>query len=110
MTDKRVSRDSVELVGVRVTATTVAGTARDPIALGYTVALAVLPEATVDPETTDFKAAIWQTGARGLYAVAMVGTGSSIGVLAAGNYRVWAKVTAGTETPVMRSTHRLVVY
>lgn len=107
MPDKLVARDSVELVGVRVTSTTVAGAAVDPTS--YTVTVAVAPENTT-PVSGDYKPAAWQTGSRGTFAVLLVGTGSAVGVLTAGNYRLWAKVTASPETPVVKSTDRLVIY
>lgn len=107
MPDRFVARDSIELVGVRITATTVAGTAVVPT--GYTVTVAVAPENTT-PVAGDFKPATWQTGSRGTYAVLLVGTGSTVGVLAAGNYRLWAKIAASPETPVVRSLDRLIIY
>ncbi|SES21129.1 hypothetical protein [Lentzea albida] len=108
MPDRYVARDSAELVGVRVTATTVAGTAVNPT--GYTVTVAVVPESTVTPTSGDYKVATWQTGARGTFAVLLVGPGSSVGTLAPGNYKLWAKVSASPETPVVKSPDRLVIY
>lgn len=108
MPDRYIARDSVELVGVKVTSTTVAGAAVDPT--GYTVAVAVLPVATEDPADSDFKAATWQTGPLGTFAVLLVGTGSAVGVLTAGTHKVWAKITASPEVPVIKSPDRLIVY
>ena len=109
MPDRYIARDSAESVGVRVKATTVAGTAVDPTS--YAVAVAVLPVATADPSDADFKAATWQTGPRGTFAALLVGPGSAVGILTAGTtYRVWAKITASPEVPVISSPDRLIVY
>lgn len=109
MPDRYIARDSAELVGVKVTATTVAGTS--VAVTGYTVTVAVLPVATEDPSDSDFKAASWQTGPKGTFAVLLVGPGSAVGTLTAGTtYKVWAKITASPEVPVVKSPDRLIVY
>ncbi len=108
MTDVLVARDSVQLIGVQVAATTVAGTTVDPTA--YAVAVAVLPYNTDDPTDADFKAAAWQSGSLGKYAVVMVGPDTTVGALSPGRYRLWVKVTASPEVPVIRSPDHVVVY
>lgn len=108
MTDVLVARDSVQLIGVQVAASTVAGTTVDPTV--YDVTVAVLPYTTDDPADADFKAATWQSGTLGKYAVVMVGPNTTVGTLSPGRYRLWVKVTATPEVPVIRSPDHLVVY
>lgn len=108
MTDVAVARDSVQLVGIQVSATTVAGSTVDPAI--YEVAVAVLPYTTDDPSDGDFKTATWQSGTLGKYAAVMVGPGTTIGALTPGRYRVWAKLTATPEVPVIRSPDHVIVY
>ena len=72
--------------------------------------VAVRPEGT-RPASGDFKAATWFTGTDGTYwAQLNVGTGTSVGALTAGKrYKAHAKITAGSETPVVTSIDTFVI-
>lgn len=100
--DKRISRDSVEAIRVEVNHTTLAGAAADPTV--YPVEIAVLTSTVSDPDEADWKPATWAQGPRSKVATVTVGP------LPPGFYNVWVRVTAGTETPVMRAAATLVVF
>ncbi|GAA3878024.1 hypothetical protein GCM10022243_48400 [Saccharothrix violaceirubra] len=106
--DKRLSRDSVELLRVEVLHTRPDGTPADPTI--YPVAVAVTPADVRYVLSTDFKPAQWQHGPAGPVAVVLVGTGSDVGTLALGRNAVWVRVQADPEIPVMRADMTLVVY
>ncbi|NUW45558.1 hypothetical protein [Nonomuraea rhodomycinica] len=61
----------------------------------YTVQMAVIPDGQ-DPVTLDWKAAIWL----GTNAAVLIGPGATI-PLSEGTYRVWVKISASPETPVL---------
>lgn len=108
MADKYLDRDSVSLIGVQVEHRDLSGDLLVPT--GYTVTVAVRPEGT-RPASGDFKAATWFTGADGTYWARLnVGPGSDVGTLSAGQrYKAHAKVSAGTETPIVTSIDTFVI-
>ncbi|MER7500455.1 hypothetical protein AB0L05_27735 [Nonomuraea pusilla] len=65
---------------------------------GYSVEIAIVPEASGEPGDADYQPAAWD----GRDAVLMVGAGTGV-VLAPGEYVVWTRLTAGVERPVRRS-------
>lgn len=97
MSDLRIPSTSVQYVQMRVD-TTVNPTSN-------LVSMAVTPRGT-EPVAGDFKTATWAAGTP-YKAQVLIGTGSSVGVLAEGVYQVWVKVTATPEIPVMQSTNCL---
>lgn len=83
---------------------------------GYTVELAVVAASdTVDaePDVADWQTAAWESGVRTIagrdYYGATVGFGTGDLDLAAGVYRLWGRVTAGSYTPVVRGPRVIVV-
>ncbi len=108
MADRYIDRDSVSLVGVQVDHHDFTGEPLSPT--GYTVTVAVRPEGT-RPASADFKTATWFTGADGTYwAKLNVGPGTDVATLTAGaRYKAHAKISAGTETPIITSVDTIVV-
>jgi hypothetical protein len=106
--DRYIDRDSVSLIGVQVEHRDLSGDLLDPTA--YIVTVAVRPEGT-RPASGDFKAATWFTGIDGTHwAQLNVGTGSSVGALSAGlRYKAHAKISVGTETPIVTSLDTIVI-
>lgn len=70
----------------------------DVSATAYEVELAVVLKALGEPDDDDYHVAAWD----GSDAVLLIGAGSPV-ELAAGEYVVWTRVTAGTERPVRRA-------
>lgn len=98
--DLRIPSGSLQYVTMPITA------AEDPTSL--LVSMAVMPRG-VEPEAGDFKTASWAEGAPYRCQV-LIGPGSpGVGELDEGTYRLWAKVTAIPEIPVMASTNCLVI-
>ena len=97
--DIRIPSTSVQLVQMRINTTT------DPTS--NLVSMAVMPRGT-EPEAGDFKTASWAAGTP-YKAQVLIGPSSSVGVLAEGVYKMWTKVTAIPEIPVLESTNCLVI-
>lgn len=99
--DIRVESSSTQYVWMRVN-TTLSDVS------GLLVSMAVMPRGQ-DPEAGDFKTATWKTGLPFKAAQVMVGPTSAVGVLAEGVYKMFTKVTASPEVPVLESTNCLVI-
>lgn len=97
--DVRHSRLTSQFVPMEVVTT-------DPSPTSKLVSIAVKPRDT-DPEVGDFKTAAWIPGTT--KAQVMVGPGTAVGELAPGVYKLWTKVTATPEIPVLESTNCLVI-
>ena len=82
------------------------GAAVDPS--GYPVQLAVLPRGQ-DPKETDWQTADWEPDGARWWGRLLIGPGSNFGPLAKANYKVWGRVEALAERPVMESTMTLKV-
>lgn len=98
--DIRIPSTSTQLVQMRITADV------DPTAT--LVSMAVMPLG-VEPEAAHFKTASWvpdQTSSPYRCQV-LIGPGSTVGELDEGVYRLWAKVTAIPEVPVLPATNCL---
>lgn len=80
-------------------------TAADPTSL--LVSMAVMPRG-VEPEVGNFKTASWAPGLPYRCQI-LIGPGSTVGELDEGTYRLWVKVTAIPEIPVLASTNYLVI-
>lgn len=108
MADKYLDRDSASLIGVQIDHRDLSGEPLDPTA--YAVTVAVRLEGT-RPASGDYKPATWFTGIDGTYwAQLNVGPGSSVGTLSPGmRYKAHAKVSAGTETPIVTSLDTFVI-
>jgi hypothetical protein len=72
------------------------------------VSMAVMPLGQ-EPEAADFKTASWMTLPAGVTARCqlLIGPASTVGELPEGVYRLWAKVTATPEIPVLPATNCL---
>lgn len=82
---------------------------------GFTVELAVVAASDTveaEPESGDWQTAAWETGTRTIAGRAFYGATVAFGTgdldLAAGTYRLWGKVTAGSYTPVVRGPKLIV--
>ena len=81
---------SVQYVHVPITGTDLDG--------GEPVAMAVIATTAEEPATGDWKTANWDAGSARI----LIGPGTDL-QLADGIYRVWVRVTASPEIPVIRS-------
>lgn len=99
--DIRVESSSTQRVWMRVN-TSLADVS------GLLVSVAVMPRGQ-DPEAGNFKTAEWKTDLPFKAAQVMVGPGSAVGQLAEGTYKLFTKVTATPEIPVLESTNCLVI-
>lgn len=108
MADKYLDRDEVRLIGVEIDHHDLSGEPLDPT--DYTVTVAVRLEGT-RPASGDFKAASWFEGLDGSYWAKLdVGPGTTVGALTAGRrYKAHAKISAGTETPIITSRDTFVI-
>lgn len=98
--DLRIPSTSLQYVTMPITA------ASDPTSL--LVSMAVMPRGE-EPEAGDFKTASWAAG-QPYRCQVLIGPGSpGVGVLVEGTYRLWAKITATPEIPVLAATNYLVI-
>lgn len=97
--DLRIPSGSLQYVTMPISSTS------DPTSL--LVSMAVMPRG-VEPEAGNFKTAAWASGTPYRCQI-LIGPGSTVGALTEGTYRLWAKVTAIPEIPVMASTNCLVI-
>lgn len=108
MNDIRVSTLSTEYIRVLVTAK-LNGNFIDPTA--DDVEMAFVSDG--NPEPDDFTPAEWEVASaedRSYYARILIGPGSTVGILPVGSYAIWVRVVDSPETPVKKTTNRLVVY
>lgn len=99
----RISTLSKDYVGAPIGARSAAGAVDPsllPVQLAYTSA----------GNPTTWTTGEWELIDGQYWAVALVGPGSDIGVLAPGRYWVWAKVTGNPEIPVLKSPNQITVF
>jgi len=72
------------------------------------VSMAVMPRGQ-EPEAGNFKTAAWRTDLPFKAAEVMIGPDSDVGPLAEGTYKMFTKVTAIPEEPLMESLNCVVI-
>lgn len=101
MTRSRIRATSKEYVGAPVTESTGLDITQDTVELCLTVG---------DVEPAVWTPGVWKTIAGRLWAVVLIGPGSTIGTLALGRYKVSVRVTDNPEVPVLTSPNTITIY
>lgn len=99
MPDLRIPQSSKQYIYAPISATT------SPTSLPVYIAIVAVG---VEPQTADFKVADWEPSTT--KARLLIGPGSTLGELPAGNYAVWVKIDGSVEDPVIRVPNTLVIH